>query len=158
MQLGRSLAIIILILLPFAAQAQTTDRFQELFLWKMSEALKLNAEKEEAFNTAIRALNEKKSKALQNVDTSLEQMKLVKTESSAKVQVEKYRSALEAYGRVNQEELEEMSRIFNYSQLAQYLTIKMEIMKRLQEKMLDPEKESAKKEVSPRKPKIILDE
>lgn len=157
MQLGRHLAILIFTLMPLALQAQTTDRFQELFLWKMSEALKLNAEKEEAFNTAIRKLNEKKAQALQNVDATLIQMKEAKTESSAKVQVEKYRKALEAYQRVNQEELEEMSRIFNYSQLAQYLTIKMEIMKRLQEKMLDPDKESAK-EVSPRKPKIILDE
>ncbi len=154
MQLRRGIVFFVLL---FAFPLQAADRFQELFLWKMSEAMKLSAEKEEAFNTTVRQLNEKKAKALQDIDTSLAQMKDVKTESSAKAQVAKYKVALDAYHNVAQEELIQMSKIFNYSELSQYLTIKMEIIKRLQEKMLDPKKES-KTEVGPRKPKIILDE
>ncbi|MCB0347849.1 MAG: hypothetical protein KDD37_03395, partial [Bdellovibrionales bacterium] len=145
------------VIILFSMPLQAADRFQELFLWKMSEALKLSAEKEEAFATAVRTLNEKKAKALQDIDTSLAKMKGASTENNAKVQVTKYKEALDAYHNVAQEELTEMSKIFNYSELSKYLTIKMEIIKRLQEKMLDSQKES-KTEVGPRKPKIILDE
>lgn len=153
----RSLVTIILFT-PVFLQAQQMDRFQELFIWKMSEALKLDAEKEEAFTAAVRSLNDKKIRAMQEVDKTLSKMKEVKNESSAKVQINKYREALRTYQNVSQEELEILSRIFNYSQLARYLTIKTEIMKRLQEKILDPSAVESKKEIGPRKPKIILDE
>ena len=134
-----------------------TNRFEELYIWKMSEALKLDAQQEEEFSNLIRTLNREKASAMASVDSSLSKLKEARSENEAEKLVTNYKKALEAYHKVSKEEVKKIVELFNYKVAADYLSIKNEVVKKLQKRLIRPTN-VGDDQLRGRKPKVISEE
>tara|TARA_B100001248_G_scaffold262728_1_gene261734 strand:- start:8495 stop:8938 length:444 start_codon:yes stop_codon:yes gene_type:complete len=134
MRLLRWITLISLVFLPLLAQAKV-DRFQELFIWKMSEALELDAKKEAEFGKIIRDLNQNKTKSLRGLQSLTQEMAKTDDKDKAKDLVQKYEKQLSLYQSVNQEEIRLLREIFNPVELSKYLSYKGVILEKLHSKL-----------------------
>lgn len=147
--------IIIFIFLPLSSMADV-DRFEELFIWKMSEAMKLDAKKESEFSQIIRKINQKKGRALQSLNKSAEDLSKQKSEGDSKQAVESYKKSLNSYQSINEEEIVELKKIFNYKELAMYLSYKNEVLKKLHDRLTKQAKDGRKDKKA--KSKVIIED
>jgi hypothetical protein len=133
--------ILSLLLLTTSASAAPTSppssKFEEVVIWKLSEDLKLNAQTEEDFASALRELNKKKQSALQNVDTVLKKMESAKNDDESKRLLSDYEKALNSYHQVSRDETSTLAKILKPQDLVHYLALKNQIAEKLQKKLTD---------------------
>lgn len=113
-------------------------RLEELFIWKMSEELKLPLEKEKPFADTMRSLNREKAKASLEVTKSLEALNRAQalsdpTKSRAAVEkaVKAYEKAVRAYGQLPIREVARMRGLLGSERLGRYLVAKAQMAEKL---------------------------
>lgn len=106
-------------------------RLEELFIWKMSEELKLPVEQETQFANLMRSLNREKAKANLAVSSALDEMTRAQAlgdPSKARVAVEKavknYEKAWLTYGKIPLNEVRRMRQLLGSERLGKYLVAK----------------------------------
>jgi hypothetical protein len=99
-------------------------RLEELFIWKMSEELKLAVEIETPFAEAIRALNREKAKVNQDLSKALQEIENSKTVKQREVALQNYEMAWRRYGDLPIKEMVRMRPILGSEKLGQYLVVK----------------------------------
>lgn len=128
-----------------AAQPTTSDilvdrerkRLEELFIWKMTEELKLPVEKEASFSEAVRSLNREKSKANSELASALEDIGRAQSVDKSKVRaatekaVKRYEKAWRSYGDLPLREVQRLKKILGPELLGQYLLAKAQMAEKL---------------------------
>lgn len=112
-------------------------RLEELFIWKMTEELKLPVEKEASFSDAVRSLNREKSKANSELASALEDIGRAQSIEKSKVRaatekaVKRYEKAWRAYGDLPLKEVQRLKKILGPELLGQYLIAKAQMAEKL---------------------------
>lgn len=96
-------------------------RLEELFIWKMSEELKLSVETETPFAEAIRALNREKSAVNQELARALHEIEKANSPKEREAALKKYEKAWRQYGELPIKEINRMRPILGVEKLGQYL-------------------------------------
>ncbi len=114
------------------------SRLEELFLWKISDSLELNATEEESFRNQFKLLSDKKNKAAQEMDrltAELEgQTDLAKISRSLKG----YNDQLMEYNSVQAEEIKVMRRVLGDRRFSQYLILKRDLNQKFKNLLSTP--------------------
>lgn len=106
-------------------------RLEEVFIWKMSEELRLSVEIETTFAEAIRALNREKHSANSEVSQSLAALGKSKSPKDRDQALKRYERAWRSYGELPLREVSRMRPILGPEKLGQYLVAKSQMAERL---------------------------
>lgn len=112
-------------------------RLEELFIWKISEELKLPVEMETSFAEAIRSLNREKSRANADVAKALEMLNQAQNANQSKARAEteravrRYEQAWKVYGALPLREVSRMRAILGSERLGRYLVAKAQMAEKL---------------------------
>lgn len=137
--------------------AREKRRLEELFIWKMSEELKLPVETEGSFAEAIRSLNREKAKANVAVAEALNAIDKAQNSDRAKSkkEIEKavklYESAWRQYGALPLREVSRLRAILGPEKLGRYLVAKSVMAEKLTALSVGEASGSGKKE-APKSP------
>jgi len=106
-------------------------RLEEVFIWKMSEELRLSVEIETTFAEAIRALNREKHSANSEVSMALVALEKSKSPKERDQALKRYERAWRSYGELPIREVSRMKPILGVEKLGQYLVAKSQMAERL---------------------------
>lgn len=112
-------------------------RLEELFIWKISEELKLPVDVEAPFAEASRALNREKARANLDLAKSLEALNQAQNANKSRVRIEtnlalrRYEKALKTYGALPLREVSRMRAILGTERLGRYLIVKSQMAEKL---------------------------
>lgn len=113
--------------------AQTTEkrnRVEELFIWKLSEDLKLSVSEEKAFSDLVRELNKKRQQVNADLAASVEAMAAASVKDRPKLLI-RYKTLLKQYSDVSLEEIQRMEKILGAEKASVYLVKKAELTNKL---------------------------
>lgn len=130
------------------------NQLEELFIWKVSEELKLSTHDEKKFTDTYRDLNHKKQILSLKIEMLTNKIIGAKTDSERKKFYSSYRRTLEEYSQLAVSEFDKMNGIFGDKKMAKYLEIKTQITNKVKALILSPDKVSQEKKPIP-PPKII---
>ena len=106
-------------------------RLEELFIWKMSEELKLPVEVESSFAETIRSLNREKSKSLSDIESALVAIDQAKTKTESEKAVKRYEKAIRKFGDVPIREVSRLRKVLGSERLSRYLVSKSQMAEKL---------------------------
>jgi len=129
--------------------ALANDRVEQLFLWKISEELKLSVKEEKEITSLIQGLNQKKSTLNKELDSISTEFKDAKNKEPL---LKKYRSLLMEYNQISLNELDGVQKILGKTKTMQYLYLKTDFTMKIKSLFSAAEKE--KKTTLP-DPKVI---
>lgn len=127
------------------------NRMEELFIWKLSEELKLNVKEEKEITKLIQELNQKKAKISQNMD---QLMTSAKDHKHQKEFLAKYRVNLAEYNQISLTEFDGVQKILGSEKTLQYFSVKNDLSQKIKQMLSGsngPEKD--KKQLP--EPKVI---
>jgi hypothetical protein len=133
----QKIAILICLTLITTARAAETSRFDELVIWKITDALKLDAETEQRFDQTLRSLNARKKTAAEALDAAGNALKKTTSTKDAEQKLARYRSALASSQKLQVIEIEEVQKLLGVKKAAEYLALKSEITDKIKEALLD---------------------
>jgi hypothetical protein len=140
-------------------------KFEDLFIWKVSDELKLSVPEEKSFSDLIRSLNQKKASLSDQIQDTLKKIAAGGTApemATGKSSVHKksmdkilneYRSELKALNNLNVEEIDQVKKILGSEKAAQYLVLKNDLANQLRSKLLNSDADKSKTDLPT--PKII---
>ena len=141
----------------FAASNEVETRkthIEDIFIWKMSDELKLSAAEEKQFTEISHQLNKKKlelNKKIQDLVQSL-------NEKSNETNLKEYKKLLQEYNQVSITEYEQIKKIFGVKKFISYLKIKNELNSKMKSILAGdkPDKKEASDKALPQ-PKVIVE-
>ncbi len=139
----------------FAVQAQPKSeksKIEELFIWKISDELKLSTKEEKSFSDLFRDLNQKKMILGHSQDETINQLASVTKDKDRTRFLGDYRKQMQEYDKIQVREFDEMKKLLGPERLAKYIAIKRDLTNKV--KTLLTEK-SEKKETELPPPKVI---
>lgn len=114
------------------------SRLEELFLWKISDTLGLTNDEEEKFRTNFKSLNDKKSKASQELDRLMTEMEKQSDQKKLSQSLEDYNKSLASYSNVQMDEAKSMRKLLGDKRFAQYLILKRDLNQKLKNMLSTP--------------------
>ena len=126
------------------ASSGTKNQLEDLFIWKMSEELKLSPVEEKRFTDTVKTLNQKKSDLNKELQDSLANMAKAETDKQKAEQLKNYKRTLHAYNVVSEEEVEKIQGMLGAARTIQYLQIKQDLTNRIKTMLTTPEGSKAK--------------
>lgn len=155
--------LIFTILTTHVASATEADvkktHLEDIFIWKMSDELKLSAKEEKKFTEIQKNLNRKKSELNRQIQESSQELAPLLTGSSAKLTstLKKYRKLVVQYNQLSLTEFDSIKDLLGETKFAAYLQIKSEITNKVKS-LLVGEKDKKEVLVAPLPaPKIIIE-
>jgi hypothetical protein len=129
------------------------NRLEELFIWKVSEELKLSVPEEKQFSDTVRELNLKRFNLNEEIQKHLLAMSSAEP-LKAKGNLVLYRQALKKYQDVNLEEIDRIQKILGPQKTNQYFALKNDLSQKLKNMISNPEKskEEKSKDEKPKNP------
>ena len=154
-------------LLPLRAENESQKTYlEDIFIWKMTDELKLSVPEEKKFSSIQKNLNKQKlelNKALQD-SVALLMQNQKQTVVKLNQQLNQHASYLEKYSRLASEELKEMRQLLGPRRLIEYLRIKSEINNKMKSLLAgesefknSSESKASEKTSSLPPPKIIIE-
>jgi hypothetical protein len=133
--------LLILLLFPFFVSAvETRSRVEELFIWKISDEMKLSVPDEKSFSELIRGLNHKKSKTNEEIQSVLKKLSKASERKEKEKLLLEHRRLLKSYNDLSLEEVDRIQKIFGIEQAAKYFVLKNDLTARLKSLLAVPEK------------------
>lgn len=136
------------------APAPKKNSVEDIFIWKVSDELKLTATEEKKFAEIHRELNKQKMQLaarLQNLSFESKSDQTL-TKSKASSIIKDYKKTLIAYNNLSLQELDKMKSLLGDKKFLEYLSIKQDITLKLKSLVLE---ESKAKPVKLPPPQII---
>lgn len=141
---------------PFLAQAEEkltgNNKIEELFIWKISDELKLSTKEEKSFADLFRDLNRKKSNLAHLQDETLTKLSVSTKEKDRTAGLSDYRKQILEYDKIQLREFDDMKKILGPERLSKYLSVKRDLTNKV--KSLLTEKTEKKDSELP-VPKVI---
>lgn len=129
------------------------NRVEELFIWKISDEMKLSVPEEKAFSDLIRALNQKRHAANESLQISIKKMNDAKTLKEKEKLLSEHRRYLKSYNDISVEEVDRIEKLFGTERATRYFVLKNDLTNRLKTLLAAPEKPASPEKLAP--PKII---
>jgi hypothetical protein len=155
--------MIFLFLFPWAARAASEveakkSYIEDIFIWRMSDELKLSAEEEKKFTAIHKDLNKKKAELNKDIQELMAAAPKENTESNLK----KLRQAIKSYNQISLDEFDSMKKLLGVKRFASYLQIKSELTSKVKSLLSGekpPEEKEKKEAASPNlpPPQVILE-
>lgn len=127
-------------------------KFEDLFIWKISDELKLNQKEETEVAEIIRDTNKKKLSSNNEIEALYKKLKDDSSEENRKVTYQKIREAHKIQMAVNLEELDRLKKSIGLKKLSHYLEVKRDLTEKIKNIWTQSEKKSGK-DLPP--PKVI---
>lgn len=129
------------------------SHLEDIFIWKMSDELKLSAAEEKKFTEIHRALNKKKSELNKKIQESIQNLQ----EKDGEPQLRAYKKLIQDYNQLSITEFDSIKALLGPQKFISYLKIKTELTSKVKsiligERMADNKKA---KELPP--PKVIIE-
>jgi DNA anti-recombination protein RmuC len=115
---------------------------EDIFIWKMSDELKLSAQEEKSFTEINKNLNRQKSDLNREIQDSIAQM----SETDSEAVLKNYKKLIIKYNQLSLTEFDSIKKLLGTKKFISYLKIKSEINTKLKN-ILIGDKSSEKKEV-----------
>ena len=155
--------VLILLLVGFAGttQAETKppekminnkNKIEELFIWKISDELRLSTKEEKSFTDLFRELSQKKMALGHSQDETITRLAATTKDKERNQLLTDYRQQMTEYNKIQTREFDEIKKLLGPERLAKYLSVKRELTNKV--KTLLTEK-SEKKEADLPPPKVI---
>ena len=144
--------IFFLSLLSFSETEKQFKKFEDLFIWKISDELKLTPQEEAVVSEIIKSSNKKKTDSNIEIDSLNERLKAETTDAARKIVYAKLRSAHKVQLNITLEELEKLNKSIGLKKLGLYLEIKKDLADKI--KSIWNQKEKKEGSLLP-PPKII---
>lgn len=111
--------------LSFAASDSETKKsyIEDIFIWRMSDELKLTASEEKKFTAIHKELNKRKAELNKEIQETTQNLPQQPTEA----QLGKLRQAIKNYNQISLDEFDLMKKLLGLKRFAAYLQIKSEL-------------------------------
>lgn len=106
---------------------------EDLFIWKMSDELKLSAKEEKSFSMIIRQLNKEKHDLTSQMDQLTIELKEQKDLKKNQQILKKYKVSLQKYGLTSIQEIEKIEKLLGSERTAKYIVLKNEFTTKLKQ-------------------------
>lgn len=113
-----------------ASQARSS-RIEELFVWKISEELKLSVKEEKDLSNLIYELNRQKMQANDDIDEIVKKLSEVDSEKNQRQLLREYRAALGKYNKISTDEVDRIQKLLTPGNSAKYFVVKAELSKKI---------------------------
>lgn len=157
MDVFRRIILLVLITWPVLVAADANNKVEELFIWKISEELKLNPAEEKQFSENFKNLNQRKLVLNTEIQAQVQNATGLKTEKQHKEFLENYKKNLGKMHRISQDEISSMSKIFGIPRTVQYLQVKQELSSKVKTLLTQPSDVKIKDKKSYPNPKLIIE-
>ena len=160
-----SLSFLILILLiistslnSFANDNATEARkthLEDIFIWKMSDELKLSAKEEKSFTEILKKLNKEKSDLSRKIQMMADDL----NDNTSEATLKTYKKLIQDYNNCALKEFEAVQKLLGNKKFVQYLKVKNELSNKMKS-ILIGEKITDKRETASKplpKPKVIVE-
>lgn len=104
-------------------QASRKNYLEDIFIWKISDELKLSPKEEKLFSETTKKLNKKKFDLMKQIQASVSTF----GEKTSDGDLKKYRQLLQQYNQLSVEEFDSVKKIFTPQKMVQYLKVKSEL-------------------------------
>lgn len=132
-----------LIIYPSLAETdKQVKKFEDLFIWKISDELKLTTLEETSVSNIIRESNKKKAAGNTELEVLYKKLKEETTESGRKSTFAKIKTAHRAQLAVTLDELENIQKNIGLKKLGQYLELKRDLAEKIKNMWIQHEKKS----------------
>lgn len=129
------------------------NRVEELFIWKVSDELKLSVPEEKSFAEMIKGLNQRRSLVNESLQDILKQLSESKTTKEKEKLLSDQKRQLRNYNELSLEEADRVQKLFGIDRAAQYFVLKNDLTNRLKTVLASPEKTTPPKKLGP--PQVI---
>jgi hypothetical protein len=129
-------------------------QLEDIFIWKMSDELKLSAKEEKNFTEVSKALNKQKAELNKKIQDAV----IALNEKSAEADLQKYRKLMADYNQLALKEFDSIKKLLGNDRFVNYIRIKSELTTKVKT-ILVGEKSQEKKEptVNLPPPKVIVE-
>jgi len=140
---------------PIDAETKKTH-LEDIFIWKISDELKLTVLEEKKFTEINRALNKKKSELNKKIQQSAQELSTISVESA----LSKHKKLIQDYNKLSIAEFDSMKKLLGTKKFIRYLKIKHELTSKIKsilasDKSMDDNIERKSKSLPP--PKVIIE-
>lgn len=116
---------------------------EELFIWKVSDELKLSVPQEKSFSKIIQTLNERRAQVNDNLQDVIRQLAESKTIKEKEKLLTEQKRLLRSYNELSLEEAEKVQKLFGIDRTAQYFVLKNDLTNRLKTALMTSDKSSS---------------
>ncbi len=130
------------------------NQLEELFIWKLSDELKLGPAEEKKFSELVRQLNQKKLKDSQKIEQVTKEFQTAKTDKDKEAVFKNLKKAYQEYNQLSVLELDEMKKLLGPQRLSTYLNVKQDLTAKVKSLLIQKtEDKDNRKDLPP--PKVI---
>lgn len=104
-------------------QASKKNYLEDIFIWKISDELKLSPKEEKLFTEITKKLNKKKFDLMKQIQARVVSF----NDKTGDADLKKYRQLLHEYNQLSVEEFDSVKKIFSSQKMVQYLKVKSEL-------------------------------
>ncbi len=113
-------------IISFSANSETDVKkthLEDIFIWKMSDELKLTAPEERQFTDINKQLNRRKSEINRNIQISIQSL----TESGTEAALKRHKKLIQEYNDISVSEFESIKKLLGTKKFISYLKLKNEL-------------------------------
>lgn len=128
---------------------------EDIFIWKMSDELKLTVQEERKFTDINKQLNRKKSEINRKIQSSIQNLSLNGTEESLNA----HKKLIQEYNNISVAEFESIKKLLGTRKFIDYLKIKNDLTTKVKSILIgdkNPDKDERKAKLLP-PPKVIFE-
>ncbi|MDG0816818.1 hypothetical protein [Bdellovibrio svalbardensis] len=123
----------------FAQTSEKRNQLEELFIWKMSDELKLSPVEEKKFTEIVKGLNKRKADLNHSLLESVEKMSKAANTKKREEELTHYRKTLQSYNHVSEEEFDKLKPLLGADRFVQYVQIKQDLTNRIKSMLANPD-------------------
>jgi hypothetical protein len=130
---------------PAAEDSKSNNhKFEDLFIWKISDEMKLSPADEKTFSELIRGLNQKRQDLNESMQDTLRKLKDAKAKAEQSKLIAQYRDQMKKHSQLGVDEIDQIKKALGPEKAAQYLILKNELMTQLRTKLTKSESDKDK--------------
>lgn len=147
-------------LISFSTHAEeihtNSHKFEDLFIWKISDELKLSVPDEKAFSDLIRKLNQKKADLNEQVQATLKKLSESKDKKEREKNLTEYKTQVKKLGQIAIDEVDQIKKALGEEKAAKYFVLKNELANQFKARLANPgANPDSKPKVDLPSPKVI---
>ena len=155
--------LVLILILSFSIRSFSTNNeaeikkthLEDIFIWKMSDELKLTAQEERQFTDINKQLNRKKSEINRKIQSSIQNLSEVDSDAALK----KHKKLIQEYNDISVSEFESLKKLLGTKKFISYLKLKNELNSKVKSILIgekSAERDERKSKVLP-PPKVIVE-
>lgn len=131
------------------------NQLEDIFIWKMSDELKLTVHQEKTFTEVSKDLNRKKSELNRKIHEAIQNLDAKNPEAG----LQNYRKLMNEYNQLSLKEFDSIKKLLGSKKFAEYLQIKYELTTKVKSILIGEKAAAEKKEpvVKLPPPKVIVE-